>query len=179
MVACEQIVSFKEFINSLISSDRREYASLFKALDIPLEDYLDIAVWNSDDYSRICLERNEKFELILLCWTPHTSTPIHDHDGQSCWVYQVEGEIEETRYEIIENKKPAILLKNTLQAGQLTYMDDKMGFHSLHNPTHKKALTFHLYVNPIDKCAVYNKKEDELKIKSLTYCKDLQSTNFN
>lgn len=179
MVACGQITTVKEFVEKLKSFDRRDYPSLFKALDVSHIDFQQNAIWLKDSYARVCLERNKDFELIMLCWSPFSTTPIHDHDSQSCWVYQVEGKIEEKRYEICNNDVPKVINENTLHPKQLTYMDDKMGFHSLSNPTEHRAITLHLYVNPIDKCTVYNADDNALKVKSLSYCKDLHVPNSN
>ena len=108
-------------------------------------------------------------ELILLCWNKKQETPIHEHGGQKCWVYQVDGEVEEKRYQNDESGDLNVTLKINLTAGSVTYMDDEMGYHELINSENKRAMTLHIYVSPIDSCEVFCDKKEEFITKELEY----------
>lgn len=164
-----------EFIDLLDSSPIKAYPKILKSLQIPVKNFKDLAEWDLGHYSRICLARCEKYELIMLCWNAFDKTPIHNHDGQNCWVYQIDGQIEEVRYQLDENNIPQPTYNSILTPGKMTFMDDRMGYHALrNNNNNNRAITLHLYVNPIDKCAVYNKEKESFQIKDLEYCKEVQ-----
>src|SRR5437660_10361072 len=37
-------------------------------------------------YTRNLIYRDDLFELLALCWDPHTESPIHNHSNQLCWL---------------------------------------------------------------------------------------------
>jgi cysteine dioxygenase len=170
-IAC--IKTINDLIVELDEQDKKYYPRILKSLQIPIEKFYDIAEWEADHYSRVCVAKNEKFELLLLCWNGHDQTPIHDHDGQKCWVYQLDGQIEEKRYNLEGDNELVEVLSTKLTPRNLTYMDDNMGFHSLINASSSRSLTLHLYVNPIEECSVYCEDSKEFHTKSMSYCKDL------
>ncbi len=167
------IKTINELIVELEEQEKKYYPRILKSLQIPIEKFYNIAEWDADHYSRVCLAKNKKFELILLCWNGYDQTPIHDHDGQKCWVYQLAGQIEEKRYDLVDDNEPVEVLSTKLTPRNLTYMDDNMGCHALINSSPKRSLTLHLYVNPIEKCSVYCEDSEEFQTKEMSYCKDL------
>lgn len=177
MIETECIMTINALIVELEEQDKKFYPRILKSQQIPIEDFHSIAEWDADHYSRVCLARNKKFELILLCWNGYDQTPIHDHDGQKCWVYQLDGNIEEKRFELDANGLPIENLSTKLTPGKLTYMDDNIGWHALVNSSDGRALTLHLYVNPIEQCSVFDDKAEAFQTKALSYCKDLSSDN--
>ena len=68
-----------------------------------------------------------------------------------------------------ENGQLEVVNKMALSPGKLTYMDDSMGYHALENNNNEKALTLHLYMNPIDECDVFNVEEKCFEAKELVY----------
>jgi len=152
----------------LRESEISEFPGIIKAANLKDSDLQAFATWEGQDYTRNCIERNDDFELLLLCWNPGDKTPIHGHGGQKCWVYQISGEIEERRFVNTEDG-PVLQYKHKLEEGQLTYMDDKMGFHVLSNPGEHRSMSMHIYVKPIDRCRVYNPEESCFEEKKLSY----------
>ena len=158
-----------ELIEALVESDVKDYPSILKSLEIAPEGFEAFENWESDEYTRNSIYRSEKFELILLCWNPGDKTPIHSHDGQKCWVYQVRGKIEEERYEKDASGNPNLTHNQTLDEGALTYMDDQMGYHVLANRSSLKASTLHIYMYPIDNCEYFCEDDNMFKEKVLDY----------
>ena len=106
--------------------------------------------------------------MILICWDEGAKTPIHDHDGQHCWVLQVSGSIVEKRFE----KKDAgfsLIDEAELIAGKISYMNYKMGYNTLENNSESREMTLHIYANPINQCNVYNEKKSKFEIKEMAY----------
>ena len=163
------ITSVEELIDQLQNEAPENYPKIIKNIKIPGEAFQSFAVWNPNRYTRNCLERTADFELVLLCWNKGDLTPVHDHSGQKCWVYQIDGKVREVRFEKDEAGNLQETSKLLLSPGKLTYMEDRMGYHMLKNETDGRAMTLHLYVEPIDSCEVYNKEIAAFESKELAY----------
>lgn len=163
-----QISSLSHLIHQLQSVTKEKYKSIGVQLNIPLEEFLPYANWSDDHYTRNCIIREEKFELILLCWEAGQTTPVHCHGGEECWVYIVDGEIDESHYQF---ENDTLIKENTvkLTRGEKSFMSDEMGYHKLENNSAQRALSLHLYMEPIDDCTVYDKHLEEFKSRSLSY----------
>ncbi len=170
------ITTIQELIDSLDQNPIDSFPSILKSIAIPLVDFEAYSRWYSHEYTRNCIVRNERYELLLLCWSPHHETAIHDHNGQKCWVYQIKGQIEEQRYES-SDKGPVPTRHSILKEGVLSYMDDKMGLHLLSNPSDERAMSLHIYVAPIDKCKVYNEEDQCFVTKQLSYDETISTSS--
>lgn len=146
----------------------KERAKTMKRINIAPSELAAYATWSDDCYTRNCLARTEKYELILLCWEVGAQAPVHGHGGEECWVYQVKGSVEEIRFtQIGETLKETNRM--TLSPGKLTYMNDEMGYHSIGNVSEERALTLHIYALPIDSCKVYNTEDGCFEVKEMSY----------
>ena len=163
------ITSVEELIDQLQNEASENYPKIIKNIRIPEEAFLSFSTWNESKYTRNCLGRTENFELVLLCWNKGDLTPIHDHSGQKCWVYQVGGIVSEVRFEKDAADNLQETSKLSLSPGKLTYMEDRMGYHMLKNETDGRAMTLHLYVEPIDSFGVYNEEMATFESKKLVY----------
>ncbi len=165
----EEINSIKELINEINRAPKEEFAAIFKRISISEDTFRELAQWKEDGYTRNCIARTDEYELLLLCWSPGVETPVHGHGGQDCWVYCAQGEVMELRFlqdaqgDLIETEK--LILKK----GELSYMKDELGFHSVNNVTKKPAMTVHLYALPIDECKVYNVEDELFERKKMEY----------
>ncbi len=162
------IRTIKQLTDILDDIEPDEQVKAMKLIQIAASELAPFARWNPQDYTRNCLARTEKYELILLCWDKKSKTPIHGHGGEDCWVYQVQGTVEEIRYKehagnLIETNRMQLMPK------KLTYMNDDMGFHAIENNGDQRAMTLHIYASPIDSCKVYNDEKDCFEIKELFY----------
>lgn len=163
-----KITTIEQLIESFDDAEPSEQVSVLKSIEIPTTDFEKFATWKENDYTRNCLARKDGFEFILLCWDKGVSTPIHGHANQNCWVYQVTGEVKEQRYKALGNDFE-ITNEAVLSEGQLTYMHDRMGYHTIENVSDGTAMTLHVYANPIDRCEVYNEEKSIFEIKELEY----------
>ena len=162
------ITSIEQLIECFDDAEPSEQASILKRTNISVSDFEKYASWIDGKYSRNCFERRDSFEMILICWDEDAKTPIHDHGGQHCWVLQVSGSIVEKRFE--KNDSGFTLIDEAeLKAGKISYMNDKMGYHSLENNSKSQAMTLHIYANPINQCNVYNEATSQFEIKEMTY----------
>ncbi len=166
--------TIQHLTNALLAHPLEDFPGIIKNSNLSIHELKEASSWKSGEYTRNCLARNEKFELILLCWEPGSKTPLHDHGGEKCWVYQLDGLIEEVRYN--QNGKKLIESNRvTLKPGQLTFMNDQMGFHTIENNTAYRSMSLHIYACPIDACKVFNDENMNFELKELCYDNTVQS----
>ena len=167
-IIMQPITSIENLIECFDDAEPSEQLSVLKRTNISVSDFEKYASWINGEYSRNCIARRDSFEMILICWDEDAKTPIHDHGGQHCWVLQVSGTITEKRF---EQNDGSFTLEDeaVLNAGSLSYMNYKMGYHTLENNSKSRALTLHIYANPIDQCNVFNEEKSEFEIKEMVY----------
>jgi len=161
--------SLKELIECLNYSEPSNQGKILKQMNIPISDFEAYASWDENGYTRNCINRTDEYELILLCWSKGNTTPIHGHDGQKCWVCQLDGNITEFRYK--KNESGALVETNRMQMGpgKLSFMNEEMGYHKLMNDTDGRAMTLHVYVSPITSCEVFNTEKNDFVVKEMEY----------
>lgn len=164
----QRIKTIEELIECFDDAEPSEQVSVLKSIEIPTTEFEGFATWNEGGYTRNCIARRDGFEFILLCWSEGASTPIHGHAGQDCWVYQVAGEVRERRYKEVDYGFD-VVNEAVLSKGKITYMHDRMGYHTIENVSDGGAMTLHIYANPIDRCKVYNEEKSEFEIKEMEY----------
>ena len=163
-----EITSLPELIETLDECDPQDYVKVAANMNIPKEDFEDYTFWKDECYARNCIERTNVYELILICWKAGDSSPVHGHDEQKCWVYQVDGTMQEERFTEEEGELTTCNIME-LETGDLTYMEDRMGYHSLTNKSDEGAMTLHLYISPIDSCKVFDPEKGQFNTKMVTY----------
>lgn len=168
MDSADMITSLKKLLEVLVNCEGQDYFDIAKKLAIPDEDLLPFAFWSQDTYTRNCVKRTEAYELLLLCWEEGQDTPIHCHNGEECWVYLAKGKLNEKRY-VEEDDDLKLIADVKMTKDKLSYMNDDLGYHSLHNINKGRSMSLHLYVGPIDECSVYKEEKDKFVFKELEY----------
>ncbi len=161
--------AMSELIQVLDEEERTKYTTILKKMKLPIAEFEKHATWSNTCYTRNCVAENEDFELILICWEKGQSTAIHDHGGEECWVYFVEGEFREHVYIENESGKLDIVKTSDAKPGDVAYMVDFMGYHNLENKSNKRSMSLHLYAKPIKNCNVYDSKKNEFVRKEMFY----------
>lgn len=170
----ESIQTIEQLVESLNNAKPEDYSRVINRVDIPVKEFRKYSYWNQDKYTRNCLQVTDEFELILLCWSKDTGSPIHGHAGQRCWVYQVEGNVEEIRYKKSETGRLVETYRHDLNPGSLSYMDDSMGYHVIQNKDDRPAMTLHIYIAPITACKVLKPDADAFETVALKYDNEYQ-----
>lgn len=164
----QSIKSIDELVASLDEATPKDYPLIAKSINIDPEDFYEYATWEPRGYTRNCIARTDDYELILICWDAGAVTPLHGHDGQDCWVYQVTGEMTELRYD----KEGGKLKKTNEMAfsqGSLAYMHDRMGYHVLKNLGDTRCMTLHCYMKPVESCEVFDAEKGRFVTQELHY----------
>ena len=161
--------NLNELITALSEEERTTYNHIIRSIKLKATAFEEYASWSKECYTRNCIVDQEKFELILICWCEGHGTPIHDHDGEECWVKVIEGEFKEIIYK--ENELGELNAIKTVisKPNEVSYMNNFMGFHALENLSKKRSMSLHLYAKPIRKCRIYDEASKTFVHKELDY----------
>lgn len=129
--------------------------SLFRELSEAPEDWYAHLQFCEDSYTRNLIGRDKLFELVAIGWLGKQRTPIHDHAGQRCWMWVVHGNLRFQTHRRSGDGFEALGKPDEFGPGHKLYIDDSIGWHSIENPTHKPAVSLHLYARPISECQFF------------------------
>eukprot|EP01041_Mallomonas_annulata_P010833 gene10833-22608_t len=164
------ITSMKDLNNSLNDLFTRELSwpirkrRILDILERWIPDAHEISkytTWSSEKaYTRNLVATDPHFHyysVLLLCWNPGQTSRIHNHPCNGCFIKTVSGSIREERYEIDPDSfKILPTSSKVFDQGQVSYMDDYLGYHKIDNPNHEKgAITLHIYTPPFSECKVW------------------------
>jgi len=124
------------------------------------EDWKGYANFCPHKYARNLVTRTPHYELMVICWGEDQVSPIHNHEGQHCWMGVLDGALEET-YFVFSNTNTARgtgplrqFESNHLATKTVGYITDDIALHVI-KPCGGKAVSLHLYSLPIPECNVY------------------------
>jgi len=141
--------------------------NLFRRLEVTQEDTSAYTfITEEKNYTRNLISTDdETYTLLLLCWNPNKSSPIHDHPCDGCWMRVLQGSINEKRYKIngstttttttTTNKELICTKDSTFQEGEIAFIDDHLGLHKVGNQGKELAISMHLYSPPFGKCRIW------------------------
>jgi cysteine dioxygenase len=161
--------TLRELIQQLSHSSKDNYNIILQNFLIDRQSFSKFEHWSKDKYVRNGIYRDEQFEVILLCWERGQKTPIHCHGGEECWVYLLEGELEEVFYGKDEYGNPIKTASKKLQASKSSYINDSIGLHSMRNSFDGRSLSLHIYAKPILECSFYDEDDQKFKMKTMVY----------
>jgi cysteine dioxygenase len=115
----------------------------------------------ADRYTRNCVYRDERFELLLLCWARGARSPIHDHGDSRCFVTVLRGALTIENFTILEHGRapgPAVLSRTGTQNLGLGGIDTRSPQTDVHRVSALggPAISLHLYAAPLDRCLVFD-----------------------
>lgn len=121
----------------------------FTDLKDVLQSYngLDWSVFVHPDPQGLVKERvyySHNLEIMLLSWQAGHSTLPHDHATKGCWLKVLEGELLETRY----NEELQETEKTCITKGQISFMSNDFGYHSIQNNGSEVTWSLHVYSPP-------------------------------
>eukprot|EP00968_Pinguiococcus_pyrenoidosus_P010989 scaffold876_cov243-Pinguiococcus_pyrenoidosus.AAC.48 len=129
---------------------------------LPTSEYERFALFDKEQaYTRnLVATDNETFVLLLLCWSPGQTSKIHDHPCEGCWMRVMEGRVDEKLY-LKKSGKMVQTGFSRYSSGDVAFVDDCVGFHSIGNPSDTAgAMTLHLYSPPFEHCRAWPDKND-------------------
>jgi cysteine dioxygenase len=155
--------------------DVESFSRLLEAVTFKREAIEPYCFFKDAHYTRNLVARTDTFELLVLCWKAGQVSPIHNHHSQDCWMFIVDGILEETLFHadpvpLEEDRVRLTLTKKTSQGyGHFFYINDTLGLHQVGNGGSPEAISLHLYSLPFDSCNIYCEKTGKIQVKNLSY----------
>lgn len=156
-------------------ADERRSAQVTSALEgyaaSGAQDWRAFAHFEADYYARNLVRQSDLFELIVLCWGAGQRSPIHDHQGQRCWMAVLDGEVSETLFTLrgAPQTAPSAGAVRSFRRGAVAFIVDEMGWHRIEPARGRSAVTMHLYSRPIRTCSIYDEQRSEIVTRKLRY----------
>jgi len=138
---------------------------LLRRLDLTTNETNKYTFWDAEkSYTRNLIHTdNKNYTLLLLCWNAGKESKIHNHPCNGCFVKTIRGCVRENRYHDVDG----IIKQSSVRfftEGQVSYMDDYIGYHKIGNPQKDSgSVSLHLYTPPYSECKVWSDDGCEAK----------------
>ena len=133
--------------------------------------------WSKKFYTRNLIYKDERFELMAVCWESGQESKIHNHADQMCWMTVPVGKLRGQNFRAVEidEGKGFCKLEETDQFDLSDCLTAKV---ELEEPIHQilnlpefqsRAVSIHIYSKPFSKCLTYFRDTDTFKEVNLSY----------
>lgn len=133
--------------------------------------------WSEKFYTRNLIFKNERFEVMTVCWNKGQVSKIHNHADQMCWMTVPIGKLRGQNFRAVEldESKGFCKLEETDNFDLSDCLAAKV---ELEEPIHQilnlpefdePAVSLHIYSKPFDKCLCYCRETDKISEVSLSY----------
>ena len=99
---------------------------------------------NKDEYHKKLIYRNSKYEMFLIYWGVNSKTKIHDHSEEGCIMKILKGDLRELVY----NENFELIDTNNYKEGDISFIDNKIGYHKIINTNDNISKSLHIYSPP-------------------------------
>ncbi|HTF91047.1 MAG TPA: cysteine dioxygenase family protein [Planctomycetota bacterium] len=151
-----------------------QVASLLSRYASDHQDWRDWAMFDTQCYTRNLVHHEAQFELLLLCWAAGQKSPIHNHEGQRCWMAVLDGGVTETLFHFPEEQtQPGMLSPKSAARlcarNQVAFITDEIALHEIAAAGGAAAVSLHLYSRPFSTCQVYDRETGRVAVRQLSY----------
>jgi cysteine dioxygenase len=135
------------------------------------------AFFSPKRYARNLIFKNDVFECLAMCWDTGQGSSIHDHNDKLGWIYLAEGQLFVQNFKI-EARDPSnhtcrVVPTNSAQlsANNTAYVDHDEAVHKVSNLTEyrQRAISIHVYQQPMSQCEVYSLETGTYQVIQLAY----------
>src|SRR3982750_3763182 len=119
--------------------------------------------WSAKCYTRNLIHKNERFEVMAVCWDRGQISRVHNHSNQKCWMTVPVGRLRGQNFAVdeIDEKRGYCKLRETDNFDLANCLAAKV---ELEEPVHQvlnlaefgsRAVSIHIYSKPYDRCLSY------------------------
>ena len=133
--------------------------------------------WSKDFYTRNLIYKDERFELMAICWDKGQVSKIHNHADQMCWMTVPVGKLRGQNFRAVELDEAKSFCKLE-ETDDFNLSDCLAAKVELEEPIHQilnlpefgeRAVSLHIYSKPFDTCLCYCRETDTFKEVPLFY----------
>lgn len=133
--------------------------------------------WSSDFYTRNLIYKDDRFEMMAVCWEKGQVSRIHNHADQRCWMMVPVGRLQGQNFAVDEfdgslgHCKLSETNKFELSDCLAAKVDLEEPIHQVLNLAEfgERAVSIHIYSKPFDTCLSYCRDTDTFKEVKLYY----------
>lgn len=141
------------------------------------DDWGKYAYYDERKYKRNLVAEYEKYNIMLICWAPGSSSCIHNHAGAHCFMKTLEGELIESRFAWPDEEQLArgvpqemsVISENRMNQNEVRYINDKVGLHRVSNLSNSQSVSLHVYIPPYRKCKAFDQSTGRARECQLTF----------
>lgn len=133
--------------------------------------------WCERFYTRNLIYKDERFEMMVLCWDRGQISRVHNHADQRCWMTVPVGRLRGQNFQVVEENTGENLCK--LEKTDCFDLSNCLAAKvELEEPIHQilnlpefdeRAVSLHIYSKPFDKCLSYCLETDRVAEVPLFY----------
>ncbi len=164
-------------VHSVTSHVKTALCDLIRANDLEIPEIF--VRPRKDHYARRLLFRNEElgYTAVVMTWGPGQTTCLHDHAGMWCVEGVVAGQMNVTRFDLVEAVGERFRFTEVEQVkagvGSSGALIPPYEYHVLGNALpDETSITLHIYGGEMDHCSIFQPQADGLwvrSVKSLRY----------
>ena len=120
-----------------------EVSSYLLELNLSQEELKKYLLRDDGHYTRNLIHRDRDFEIMVICWPPNTSAPIHGHEGEKCWARVQDGNLQICNYEEVSSEPLELNMMQELSCSH-GVLEGPADIHSVEDITDKFATSLHV-----------------------------------
>ena len=133
--------------------------------------------WSDVCYTRNLIYKDDRFEMMAICWEKGQESRVHDHSDQKCWMTVPVGRLKGQNFAIKEIDPSKGYCKLT-ETNDFELSDCLAAKVELEEPIHQilnlveydeRAVSVHIYSRPFDRCLSYCRDTHTFKEVNLFY----------
>jgi len=133
--------------------------------------------WSPNFYTRNLIYKDERFEMMAICWEPGQVSRVHNHCEQRCWMTVPIGRLKGQNFAVEEMDEASGYCKlretDTFELAEclIAKVELEEPIHQILNLSEydQRAVSIHIYSKPFDHCISYCRDTDTFKDVKLFY----------
>lgn len=133
--------------------------------------------WSPDFYTRNLIYKDDRFEMMAICWESGQQSKIHNHSEQKCWMTVPVGRLRGQNFAVVDIDESRGHCK-LVETNSFELADCLAAKVELEEPIHQilnlaeygeRAVSLHVYSKPYESCLSYCRDTDTFKEVQLCY----------
>ena len=133
--------------------------------------------WNPDFYTRNLIYKDDRYEMMAICWDSGQASRIHNHADQKCWMTVPVGRLRGQNFAVIDIDESRGFCK-LVETDSFELANCLAAKVELEEPIHQilnlaeygeRAVSLHVYSKPYASCLSYCRDTDTFKEVQLCY----------
>ena len=133
--------------------------------------------WSPEYYTRNLIYKDDRFEVMAICWEKGQISRVHDHSDQKCWMTVPVGRLRGQNFAVADMDESRGYCR-LVETDSFELSDCLAAKVELEEPVHQvlnlaeydeRAVSVHIYSKPYDSCLSYCRDTDTFKAVPLFY----------